>query len=61
MENTPTDEQITSVRRAYFKNWRATHKENVRRHNQTYWRKKAALKAAETEVKSDDDNAKTGG
>ena len=30
---------------AYYKEWRATHKENVKRHNQNFWRKKALIAA----------------
>ena len=41
MKKKITDEQISAVRREYFRKWRATHKDNVRQHNQTYWRKKA--------------------
>ena len=28
-------------KREYYKKWRAEHKENVKRHNQNFWRKKA--------------------
>ena len=36
------------ARREYLREWRRSHKDNVKRHNQTYWEKKAreAAKAA---------------
>lgn len=32
-------------KREYYKKWRAEHKENVKRHNQNFWRKKALIAA----------------
>ena|GEM_PF-1025877 len=50
------DELIAEERREYFKAWRASNKDKVRRHNQNFWAKKAAKRQAEaeSEVKSDD-------
>ena len=36
-----TDAEIAAARREYYRRWRAEHKENIRRHNRNYWRKKA--------------------
>lgn len=42
-------------RLAYYKQWRATHKENVKRHNKNFWRKKAlAVANNDTGAKQDD-------
>lgn len=39
--NKITDAEIAAARREYYRRWRAEHKENIRRHNLNYWRKKA--------------------
>ena len=39
------DEAARAERRAYYKAWREKNKERVKKHNATYWQKKAAKKA----------------
>ncbi|MBQ1371592.1 MAG: hypothetical protein IIY70_01550 [Oscillospiraceae bacterium] len=45
--------EAQEARREYQREWRRTHKDNVRKHNQTYWEKKAreATAAAATSGK----------
>lgn len=38
--------EAQEARREYLREWRRTHKDNVRKHNQTYWEKKAREAAA---------------
>ena len=39
--NVKTVEELAREKRlAYYKNWRATHRANVKQHNQTYWIRK---------------------
>lgn len=39
------------ARKLYFKNWRDTHKDNIKKHNTTFWEKKAK-ELKETPLKS---------
>ena len=41
------EELARKERNEYFKNWRANNKENVKRHNQNYWIRKAEKKLQE--------------
>lgn len=38
--------EAQEARREYLREWRRTHKDNIRKHNQTYWEKKAREAAA---------------
>lgn len=42
------------ARREYLREWRRTHKDNVRKHNQTYWEKKAREAAAAAQASGKD-------
>ena len=42
------------ARREYLREWRRTHKDNVKRHNQTYWEKKAREAAAAAQASGQD-------
>lgn len=51
------------ARREYLREWRRTHKDNVRKHNQTYWEKKAreaAAAAQKPEELTEEQNTGTG-
>lgn len=39
------EELEKQVKKEYYRKWRAEHKENIKRHNQNYWRKKALIAA----------------
>lgn len=41
MEGKSIEELEKEAKREYYRKWREEHKENVKRHNQTYWHKKA--------------------
>ena len=41
MDNTTMNEEALKQRRAYYKKWRATHKEQIKTYNKRYWEKKA--------------------
>ena len=41
MSNTTITEEAIKQRRAYYKKWRATHKEQIKTYNTRYWEKKA--------------------
>lgn len=32
---------IAETKKLYYKQWRENHKENIKRHNRTFWEKKA--------------------
>lgn len=40
--NKEAEKKAAEARRAYYKRWRAEHKEQVRSYNKRYWLKKAA-------------------
>lgn len=42
------------ARREYLREWRRSHKDNVKRHNQTYWEKKAREAAAAAQASGQD-------
>lgn len=42
------------ARREYLREWRRSHKDNVKRHNQTYWEKKAREAAAAAQASGKD-------
>lgn len=42
------------ARREYLREWRRSHKDNVKRHNQTYWEKKAREAAAAAQASGND-------
>ena len=46
------DDLAREERREYYRKWRAEHKDNVKKHNQNYWRKKAAQKLKKEEEKN---------
>lgn len=48
------EELAREERLAYFREWRANNKDKVKKHNATYWEKKAKLKLAESEAKKDE-------
>ena len=39
------DEAARAEKRAYYKAWREKNKERVKKHNATYWQKRAAKRA----------------
>lgn len=46
--------EAQEARREYLREWRRTHKDNVKRHNQTYWEKKAREAAAAAQASGQD-------
>lgn len=46
--------EAQEARREYLREWRRTHKDNVRKHNQTYWEKKAREAAAAAQASGND-------
>lgn len=46
--------EAQEARREYLREWRRTHKDNVRKHNQTYWEKKAREAAAAAQASGQD-------
>lgn len=56
MDNNPkTLEEIAREERlAYFRNWRANNKDKVKKHNATYWQKRAKRIIAEREVQNNE-------
>lgn len=42
------------ARREYLREWRRSHKDNIRKHNQTYWEKKAREAAAAAQASGKD-------
>lgn len=59
------DKAITEARREYFRRWRKNNPDKVRKHNESFWRKKAqqlikednADGVTETTTPNDDDTA----
>ena len=59
------DKAIAEARREYFRKWRRNNPDKVRKHNESFWRKKAeqlikedtADGIAETTTQNDDDTA----
>lgn len=47
------------ARREYLREWRRSHKDNVKRHNQTYWEKKAREAAAAAQNPEELDSSQT--
>ena len=47
------------ARREYLREWRRSHKDNVKRHNQTYWEKKAREAAAAAQASGNDPEEQT--
>lgn len=41
------DRLALEIKRLYLKKWRAEHKENVKKHNEQYWKRKAVKLLAE--------------
>ena len=48
------EEIAREERLAYFREWRANNKDKVKKHNATYWKKRAKRIIAEREVKKDE-------
>lgn len=48
------EEQVKEAKAAYQRKWRAEHKENVQRHNRTYWERRIVRKMAEQEAKDNE-------
>lgn len=46
--------EAQEARREYLREWRRSHKDNVKRHNQTYWEKKAREAAAAAQASGQD-------
>ena len=54
--NQKTVEEIAREERlAYFRNWRANNKDKVKRHNATYWQKRAKRILAEREAQNNEE------
>ncbi len=52
MSDLQLEEEARREQRAYMKKWRAENKDKVKKHNRSYWQRKAQKKAdAETENK----------
>lgn len=53
--NVKSVEEIAREERlAYFREWRANNKDKVKKHNATYWQKRAERIIAEREAKKDE-------
>ena len=53
-ENQKTLEELAlEERRAYFREWRANNKDKVKKHNATYWKKRAKRRLEEKEDSSE--------
>lgn len=48
------EEIAREERLAYFREWRANNKDKVKKHNATYWQKRAKRTIAEREAKKDE-------
>ena len=48
------EEIAREERLAYFREWRANNKDKVKKHNATYWEKRAKQRIAEREAKNND-------
>ena len=48
------EEIAREERLAYFREWRANNKDKVKKHNATYWEKRAKLIIAEREAKQNE-------
>ena len=48
------EEIAREERLAYFREWRANNKDKVKKHNATYWEKRAKRIIAEREAKNND-------
>ena len=48
------EEIAREERLAYFREWRANNKDKVKKHNATYWEKRAKRIIAEREAKNDE-------
>lgn len=48
------EEIAREERLAYFRKWRANNKDKVKKHNATYWEKRAKRIIAEREAKKDE-------
>ena len=48
------EEIAREERLAYFREWRANNKDKVKKHNATYWQKRAERIIAEREAKKDE-------
>ena len=46
------DQKARELKNEYYREWRKKNKEKVRRSNEKYWEKQAALRAAEKEDKN---------
>lgn len=49
MNGKALEEAARQERRAYFRQWRMNNKARVRKYNEEYWKKRAALKLQEGE------------
>ena len=49
MDKSIVDKLAVQERREYMRQWRSDNKERVKKHQQDYWRRKAAAKIANTE------------
>ena len=48
------EEIAREERLAYFREWRANNKDKVKKHNATYWEKRAKQRIAEREAKQNE-------
>ena len=55
MEQSKIDELARKERLAYFKAWRAANPDKVKKHNATYWKKRAEQKIKAQEANSETD------
>ena len=47
MQQNGLEELAAQERRAYFKEWRKKNTDKIKKHNDTYWKKRAERKAQE--------------
>ncbi len=48
------EQMAVEERKAYYKKWRGENKEKVRKHNDTYWKKRALKKQENRKAKGGD-------
>ena len=59
MDENTVIEAAAELRRQYYRKWRATHKEAVKRHNRAYWMRKAEKAAEQRKEANLGNNGKT--
>ena len=50
----PTTSKAAEARRAYYREWRAANKDNVKQYNEVYWQRKAERMEREAAGESED-------